>query len=404
MIKKIKDERTIVSNKMIYLQQVKQNNMSEVLGRIWQYRQASRVELVERTGLTSGTLTNLTHELIEMNVLRENESISGNVGRRRVMLGFDPRVYRIIGLDIGRTALEIVVMDLNGEILQSIERDMSGCKGPEEYFRIITPIVNEVKKGLEAEGCKILGLGAGIPGPIDYDQGTLLAPPNFPGWEGYPVQRVLEEQCGLVTLIDDDARTSAMAERWYGLGKSSQNLVFVTMGVGIGGGVVSGGAIVRGANGLSGQVGHMTIVQDGKMCDCGNRGCWETVGSIPGILSRWAQGGTIEEFQAAIKRREPEALQCLDKTISYMETALVNIQNLYDPEVIVLGGRLYPLLSDSMDSLKPRFQSRLYAFAKDRLRIESSTFGTSQGAVGAAALLLNFLLSEPVRLLSLTEG
>ncbi|WP_207953322.1 ROK family protein [Paenibacillus agricola] len=388
---------------MIFLQQVKQNNMSEILKGIWRYQQVSRVELVDQIGLTSGTITNLTHELIQLGILRENEAISGNVGRRRVMLGFDPRFYRIIGLDIGRSSFEIVVMDLNGTILQSIERDMNGLQGPDAYFEVITPLVAGVKSDIEAAGYKILGLGAGVPGPIDYDSGTLLAPPNFPGWSNYPLQKMLEDQFGLVTLIDDDARTSAMAERWYGLGKNVNNLVSVTLGMGIGGGVVTEGKIVRGTNGLCGQVGHMTIVLDGKMCGCGNRGCWETVGSIPGILGRWSGGSTIEELQGAIKRREPEALRCLEDTLGFMEAALVNIQNLYDPELILLGGRLYPLLSDYLVQVKPRVQSRLYAFAKDRLRIEPSTFGNSQSAVGAAALLFGFLLAEPVRLLSLRE-
>jgi predicted NBD/HSP70 family sugar kinase len=400
----MKGERTIVSNKRVFLQQVKQNNMSAVLGRIWQYKQLSRVELVELTGLTSGTITNLTHELIELKLLRENESVSGNVGRRRVMLGFEPGVYRLLGLDIGRTSVELVLMDLNGTVLSSVERDMTGCQGPDEYLQIIAPLIFEARRSVELGGGKILGLGVGIPGPIDYTQGVLQAPPNFPGWQGYPVKRALEERFGLVTLIEDDARTSAMAELWYGAGKNVQNLVFVTMGAGIGGGVVSEGTIARGTNGLCGQVGHMTIVPNGKLCDCGNRGCWETVGSIPGIIGRWRPGGSLEQFRQAVGQREPEAVQILEETVGYLETALVNIQNLYDPELILLGGRLYPLLADKLEQLKPRFQSRLYAFAKDMLRIEPSTFGTSQSAVGAAALLHNELCSEPVRLLSMQEG
>ncbi|WP_218184916.1 ROK family protein [Paenibacillus sp. 1_12] len=378
--------------------------MSEILERIWEYRQVSRVELVELTGLTSGTITNLTHDLIQLGILRENEAISGNVGRRRVMLGFDPRFYRIIGLDIGRTSFEIIVMDLNGTIIESIEREMDGVQGPEAYFQVITPLLSAVKQEIEAAGGQILGLGAGIPGPIHYESGTLLAPPNFPGWSDYPLKQVLEQKFGFVTLIEDDARTSAMAERWYGLGKNVQNLVLITMGIGIGGGVVTNGKIVRGTNGLCGQVGHMTIVLDGKMCDCGNRGCWETVGSIPGILNRWSQGSTLEELQAAIRQGEPDAIRCIEETLAYLEAALVNVQNLYDPELILLGGRLFPLLTDHLDQLKPRLQSRLYAFAKDRLRIEPATFGTSQSAVGAAALLFGFLLSEPVRLLSLHDS
>jgi len=378
--------------------------MSEVLERIWQFQQISRVELVEHTGLTSGTITNLTHELIELKIIREFEAVSGNVGRRRVMLGLDSSLYRIIGLDIGRATLEVVVVDLNGKIIKSIERDMSERRGPDEYFDIIGPLLTETKREIEDAGYTVLGLGTSVPGPMDYSTGELLNPPNFPGWSGFPLQRTLEERFGMVTLIEDDARTSAMAERWYGLGRNVQDLVFITMGIGIGGGVVSGGKIVRGTNGLCGQVGHMTIVIDGKICDCGNRGCWETVGSIPGILGRWSGGGSMEQLREAIRQGDAEALRCLEDTLGYLETALINVYNLYDPELVVLGGRLYPYLADYLLPVRNHLRSRLYAFAKDRLRIEPSTFGTSQSAVGAAALLFGFLLSEPVRLLALAEG
>ncbi|RKN79232.1 ROK family transcriptional regulator [Paenibacillus ginsengarvi] len=378
--------------------------MSEVLEKIWQHQQISRVELVEHTGLTSGTITNLTHELIELGVIREFEAVSGNVGRRRVMLGFDSRRYRIIGLDIGRATMEIVVVDLNGKIVRTIERDMSDRKGPDDYFEVIDPLLREVKRDIESEGYTILGLGVGVPGPMDYGAGTLLDPPNFPGWKNYPLRSVLEQKFGLTTLIEDDARTSAMAERWYGLGRTTQNLVFITMGIGIGGGVVTDGKIVRGTNGLCGQVGHMTIVINGKMCDCGNRGCWETVGSIPGILSRWSGGNSMEQLLAAVRAGEPEALKCMEDTLSYLETGLINVYNLYDPELVVLGGRLYPYLADYLLPVQNHLRSRLYAFAKDRLNIVPSTYGTSQSAVGAAALVFGFLLSEPVRLLALTEG
>ncbi|MDF2716469.1 MAG: family transcriptional regulator [Paenibacillus sp.] len=378
--------------------------MSEVLERIWQYQQISRVELVEHTGLTSGTITNLTHELIELKLIREFEAVSGNVGRRRVMLGFDPSLYRIIGLDIGRATVEIVVVDLNGKIIKTIERDMSDRKGPDEYFEVIDPLMNELKRDIETAGYSILGLGVGVPGPMDYGTGSLLDPPNFPGWRGFPLQRTLQDRFGLVTLIEDDARTSAMAERWYGLGRSVQDLVFITMGIGIGGGVVGNGKIVRGTNGLCGQVGHMTILLDGKICDCGNRGCWETVGSIPGILSRWSGGNTMDQLKEAIGQGDSEALKCMEDTLDYLETALINVYNMYDPELVVLGGRLYPYLADYLLPVQNHLRSRQYAFAKDRLRIEPSTFGTSQSAVGAAALLFGFLLSEPVRLLALNEG
>ncbi|MDF2724011.1 MAG: family transcriptional regulator [Paenibacillus sp.] len=380
--------------------------MADVLEQVWLHRNISRVELVERTGLTSGTITNLTHELIKQEVIREYESVSGSVGRKRVMLGFDLRKYRLLGLDIGRASVCIVVVDLDGTIVSSIAQDMSGPRGqggPEAYMQVIEPLLLGVKRELEASGHAVLGLGVGVPGPMDWEAGVLLEPPNFPGWSGFPIKQRMEQLSGLPTIIDDDARTSALAERWYGLGRSAQNLVFITMGIGIGGGVISEGRIVRGENGLCGQVGHMTIEVDGRLCACGNYGCWETVGSIPGILRRWSGGETMDELIAAIARGEPEAKRCMEQTLRYLETALVNVCNLYDPEWVVLGGKLYEYLADYMEPVQERLSSRLYAFTKDRMRVKPSTFGATQSAVGAASMLFARLVAEPMAMLAAKE-
>lgn len=355
---------------------------------------------MKQTGLTSGTITNLTHELIEQRVIREFESISGNVGRRRVMLGFDTGYYRLIGLDIGRSSYEIVLTDLKGEILQSISNEIIEPDGPDKYFHEILPILMQLQEDVEKSGQHhILGMGIGVPGPIDYKKGALLSPPNFTGWRGFDLQSKISEHFSKLTLIEDDARTSALAEYSFGNGRNVENLLFITMGIGIGGGLVSNGEIVRGTNGLYGQVGHMTLKMDGKVCDCGNIGCWETVGSIPGILERWSGGNSMQTLKEAISKGDPEALKCMNDTLSYLENALINVFNLYDPEVVVLGGRLFPYLSEYLSPVLSNLQLRQYSFVKDKLRLEPSTFGSSQSAVGAAALLFRHLLDEPINCL-----
>ncbi|MDR6552230.1 ROK family protein [Paenibacillus qinlingensis] len=385
---------------MIYLQQVKQHNLSVILKDIWKHNQISRIELVESTGLTSGTLTNLTHELIEAKVIREYQSVSGtgSVGRKRVLLAFDPHFYRIIGLDIGRTSYELVLTDLTGTKLQSKNGNIDAALGPEGFMAIIGPQLELLKSEVLADGKKILGLGVGIPGPIDYARGSLIHPPNFEGWDGYPLQQVLESRYGIPTIIEDDARTSALAEGWYGFGRNGMNLVSITMGIGIGGGVISGGGIVRGANGLYGQVGHMTIEPNGIRCECGNKGCWETVGSIPGILRRWG-GSDMDAFMRDVRDNKADACACIEATLQYLETALVNIFNMYDPEVIILGGRLYPYLNPYLALIQDRMRNRIYAFAKERVLLRPSTFGSSQSAMGGTAAVFEALISRPVEIL-----
>ncbi|MFD0711466.1 ROK family protein [Paenibacillus sp. GCM10027626] len=385
--------------KPIYLQKVKQQNMALILQKIWEHETLSRVELVELTGLTSGTITNLTQELIQLRLIRESETSSGTVGRKRIMLKYLQDRYLIVGLDIGRTSYEVVLTDLTGRILKSVEGNIVGIHDPEKVLDLITPHLETMKAYAAGKGSPIIGLGTSIPGPMDKKIGNLLKPPNFPGWEGYPIQSALEARFGLKTCIEDDARASALAERWYGLGRKVQDLLFVTMGMGIGGGVIMKGEIVVGSNGLYGQVGHITLVPNGAVCACGNEGCWETVGSIPGILRRWGGGETIDDFFQAVNQGDVKAAECLKETLYYLESALTTLFNTYDPEVIVLGGRLYPYLTMHMDEIRSRVKARIYAFAQDRVHIESATFGASQNAVGAAALVFGELLAKPLQML-----
>lgn len=392
--------QSMTSLKPVYLQKVKQQNMAGILQKIWEHESISRVELVELTGLTSGTITNLTQELLQIGLIHESETSSGSIGRKRIMLKLRTDRFGIVGLDIGRTSYEVVLTDLAGRIMKSAEGNTDGIRNPEQVLDLVAPHLESFKLNAADAKSPIIGLGVSIPGPMDKKTGKLLTPPNFPGWEGYPLQSELERRFGMRVFIEDDARSSALAERWYGLGRKVQDLLFVTMGMGIGGGVITSGELVVGSNGLYGQVGHITLLPGGEVCACGNQGCWETVGSIPGILRRWQSGGdTIDDFIQAVREGEPDATQCMQETLYYLECALTTLFNTYDPDVIVLGGKLYPYLTMHLSEIHNRVRARLYAFVRDRLQIESATFGASQNAVGAASLVFGTLLNEPLQML-----
>ena len=384
---------------IIHLQQVKQKNMSAVLQVLWQQERISRVELVTETGLTSGTITNLVQELVERRVVREAGAISGAVGRRRIQLQLDDALHRIIGIDIGRTSFAVVVTNLAGRIESSAGGDLPQGHDPETTLDLVARNVNALMDEARAVGGRILGIGVGIPGPMDADAGVLLQPPNFQGWRDFPLRRVMQERFSLPVWMEDDARTSALAERWYGRGKEGGDLVFVTMGVGIGSGIIIDGKLARGAHGLCGQVGHMTIVPFGEACPCGNFGCWETVGSIPGMIRRYGRDISIGELFALAGADDALAQKIVDETISYLVIALINVCNMYDPVTVVLGGRLFSHFAIHLHEIAERVRAHAYASVRERIRIEASTFGDLQSAMGAAGLVLNALMVEPMRTL-----
>ncbi|MHB1628594.1 MAG: ROK family transcriptional regulator [Bacilli bacterium] len=385
---------------LIHLQQVKQKNMSAVLQAVWQRERISRVELVSETGLTSGTITNLVQELVERRVVREAGAISSAVGRRRIQLQLDDALHRIVGIDIGRTSFAVVVTTLTGRIESSSGGDLPQGHDPETTLNLVARRVDALMDETRAAGGRILGVGVGIPGPMDVDAGVLLQPPNFQGWGDFPLRRVLRERFSLPVWMEDDARTSALAERWYGLGKGGGDLVFVTMGVGIGSGVIIDGKLARGTHGLCGQVGHMTIVPFGEACPCGNRGCWETVGSIPGMIRRYGSDIGIGELFALAQEGDALAQTIVDETVSFLVIALTNVCNLYDPRTVVLGGRLFTHLAARLQEIANGVRAHAYASVRERIQIDASTFGDLQSAMGAAGLVLNALMVEPMRTLA----
>lgn len=157
-----------------------------------------------------------------------------------------------------------------------------------------------------------------------------------------------------------------------------------------------------GAKGLYGQVGHITVIPEGELCDCGNHGCWETVGSIPGILKRWkndAENYTIDDFFHAVREGEPRAERVLEWTLQIMESTLTTLFNVYDPALIILGGKLYPYLENYLLRFRHHVQTSVYPFARNYAMIESASFGTSQSAVGAASLVFGDLMDRPLDVL-----
>lgn len=379
--------------------------MSMLLREIWQNQPISRTELVERTGLTSGTITNLTKELIQYKLIYEAAASSSSVGRKRMKLHFSQERYRLIGIDIGRSGFDIVMTDLTGMILKKA-RETTKASSPDFILKKIHTYLKPMCEQVLADGRSILGIGVGIPGPIDVKKGILLSPPNFPGWDQYPIRSELESEYHVPVFIEDDARVGALAERWFGKGKDGRDLVYVTIGMGIGSGIISNGELVRGANGLYGHVGHMTLVPDGDVCECGNRGCWETVGTIPNILKRWNElrnqsSSTFNDFCLAIEADDTSAQICLNETISYIESALVSIFNVCDPELIVVGGPFFSIIS-RFEEIRNRVRSRIYTFAKDKVIIEPSSFTSLGVAIGGVGLVLGEIITDPLDILEKT--
>jgi glucokinase len=220
----------------------------------------------------------------------------------------------------------------------------------------LAAMVREVMAAGNVMADEVRGVGVSCGGPLDTKTGVVYAPPNLPGWEAVPVKRILEDALGLPVSVENDANATAVAEWRFGAGQGTRNLIFMTVGTGIGGGLILDGRLYHGTNDLAGEVGHQTILMDGPLCGCGKRGCLEALASGPAIarLARESMmygrhkrvlalaGGkpgdiTAEHVVQAAKEGDPFARQILEEAGTYLGVGIANLIQILNPERVILG-------------------------------------------------------------------
>lgn len=318
------------------------------------------------------------------------------------MTGAGASPARRIGIDVGGTKALGVALDPTGAVIAEDRRPTP--RGENSLGPLIDVIV-ELAEALGHEGSGTDSLGVGVPGLVTHD-GVLRAAPNLDGVADFDVRGLLAGRLGGNIVVDNDATCATVAEWQLGAGAGVDNLVLVTLGTGIGGGVVTNGSLHRGLNGFAGEFGHMVVHPDGPRCPCGRRGCWERYASGSGLamLAREAATGRRldnvvrhaggdaqavrgEHVQAAAREGDAEALAVIDDFGRWVALGLANLTNALDPEMFVLGGGLAAGSDLYLEPITRWFGELLYQpDLRPTPRVEFATWGPLAGAVGAALL------------------
>jgi glucokinase len=283
-------------------------------------------------------------------------------------------VTRSAGVDVGGTKCLAVLLDDDGTVLKS--------------DRVPTPEGPQLASTL----CDLLAslgefdsVGVGVPGLIT-PQGVIRSSPNMRGAVEIPLADQLRSMLSVPVTVDNDATAAAYGEWQVGAGRGATDLWMVTLGTGIGGGLVSGGQVQRGAHGYAGEIGHMVVEIDGELCPCGLRGCWERYAS-GSALSRLAGGERGEVVIDRVRRGDHEATAALDRFARYVAIGLVNLTNATDPDVVVIGGGVIVSGEVVMPKIEQHFHSLLYAPEhRAHPRLVAAQLGERAGAIGAALL------------------
>jgi predicted NBD/HSP70 family sugar kinase len=373
----------------------------------------SRVQLAKKTNLSNTTITNIISELINQGIVIEdvdNELEQGElrpVGRPRTRIKIEPNARFVVGIHIGVGIFRVAVANLRDELLANQQQQFEIDDPADRVLARIAEIIETVINNNLIERSKILGVGVGASGLVDSSSGINLIAPNL-NWHNIPIQEYFQNTLHLPVFVDNNVRSMAIAETYFGAGRGVDSLAFVYGRIGVGAGLISRGQVFRGSISGAGEIGHtIMLVHGGESCRCGNSGCLETLVSEPailcqaeiiaqrnpdGVLAHIMNHGhdltTIERVFTAARQGDEDVLRMLKERAYYLGVALSGLVNLFNPELIILGG----IFAQGQDFfLEPTIQTvsqMAFGGLGKKVSMQATSFGWKAGVSGAAALAL----------------
>lgn len=289
---------------------------------------------------------------------------------------------RTLGLDLGGTNIKAIVLEHGASGPRVVHEDRLETGAADGPGAVLDRIAELGRRAVGAAG-PVAAAGLGAPGPLDLDRGVAVFLPNLPGWEGQPLVAPLSQRLGLPVALVNDARALTLAEHVLGAGRGCDTLVCVTVGTGVGGGAVVDGRLVTGLGGTAGELGHLTIVPDGRPCPCGNRGCLERYAAAPAI-ARAAGTASAREAVAAARAGSPRALAALAQAGTALGLGLADAALVVGPDRIVVGGGVAAAGELLLEPARRELTRRLHVLPVDRIELVPAELGPLGGAVGAA--------------------
>lgn len=373
---------------------LKSINKTTLLALIKNEAPISRAELAKRTKLTRATVSALVEELIAEHRVAESGIGHSSGGRKPVMLEFNRQAGFIFGFDLRPTELALIVTDWGGKHIAKRSFEYTDSTDAGRTMKQVADIVRDECGRLPASPLGLIGIGIGIHGFVEYPSSRILFQPFF-GWRNIEWKRQLEEELGVPVVIDNEANLAALGELEAGVACRRDNIVYLSVGAGIGGGLIMGGDIYRGRHGYAGEVGHTTIERDGLPCICGNRGCWEMYASERALAERLQlpyKPGITERIARMLESGDDRAGQAIAEVGRCLGTGIGNLVHTLNPEMVVIG---YPIARQSkwlQPYIEQAMQSRFPYLHKESVEIRYSGLQDEACAIGASAAVVRQLL------------
>jgi glucokinase-like ROK family protein len=367
-------------------------------------RPVSRSELTEFFGVSRSKVSMEVGRLLEAGLLVEDGLAESEGGRRSSLLRI-PRSAGLVGaVDLGATSIDVALSTLGGGLLAHLGEPADIRDGPQPILGRVKELLAELLDEQSAGPQDVLAIGMGVPGPVEQASGLLRSPPIMPGWDLFPIRNAFAGEYAAPVFIDNDVNVMALGEHWGGVVKGVDNMLFVKIGTGIGGGIIADGRLYRGIQGCAGDIGHICVDPEGPVCSCGNRGCLEAMAAAPAIASkaeRCARDGLSEALSEVLGERgelsaqdvgeaaslgDYYALEIIRESGRLVGRVLATLVSTLNPSLIVIGGGVANIGHSLLAEIRSAVYRRSLPLATRNLPIVLSELDQVAGVTGASVL------------------
>ena len=391
---------------------VRQINLSLVFHSLRRNAPISRAGLAELTGLNKTTVSSLIQELMDRRFIHEVGLESGSTGRPARLLTMNPGGGCMVSGEIGVDFISVICTNFAPEVIWRQQMQISPDMGQQVILDHVLALLNQgIEAGKDICG-NTLGIALGIPGLVDHDSGKLLFAPNLK-WRDLPLRDLVTREIeGLQVFVDNEANMGALGEHYFGAAQGCDEVLYISAGVGLGGGVIHSGMLYRGAAGFGSEFGHMTMDPIGERCGCGNRGCWETQvsqrallryvrenvnsrGYLPEKLGSDLKGLSVPLILEAAVAGDPVCIRALEKIGRDLGVGIAALINALNPELVVIGGILSVAAEYLFPAIRAELENRALKWNYQATKVVQSQHGVDSCVLGGVASIYHAILSAP---------
>lgn len=398
---------------------VREINLAAIMNNLRKHAPISRADLADLTGLNKTTVSSLIQELSDLQFVREvGLNVSAGTGRPGILLELNPNAGYMISAEIGVDFIAVMCANFAVESVWQHKETTTPKMGHQAIIdRALTLLHRAANAGGKAYPA-LLGVVVGVPGLVDQRDGAVLFAPNL-GWQNIPLRAQLEQSFGPRVFVNNEANLAVLGEYYFGAAQGSHEVLYVSAGVGLGGGIIHDGQLCNGSTGFAGEFGHMTMDAEGEVCNCGNRGCWETQASQSALFRYIRQAITEEKCASlltgatlsnldeltvplvveAARAGDAVAQEALNRVGCYLGIGIASLVNALNPELVVFGG----ILSLASDFLLPvihaQLEQRALRWNENAVKVTLSQHQLNSCMMGGLATIYQSVLTKPTKII-----